>query len=222
VRALVIADGAPPDRAALDRAWPGWDDGVELVVAADGGARHAAALGRSIDRWVGDGDSLGSDGVAALRAAGVPVRLVPVDKDESDTELAVLEAVEAGANDVTIVGALGGARFDHGLANVTLLDAPALAGRQARLLEPGTRVSMLRGPSTIVLEGQAGDVVTLLPLGDDADGVTTEGLRYPLADETLSAGRTRGLSNVRLVGRSRVSLRGGRLLVVETPVTLLE
>lgn len=222
MRALVIADGAPPDRAALDRAWPGWDDGVELVVAADGGARHAAALGRSIDRWVGDGDSLGSDGVAALRAAGVPVRLVPVDKDESDTELAVLEAVEAGANDVTIVGALGGARFDHGLANVTLLDAPALAGRQARLLEPGTRVSMLRGPSTIVLEGQAGDVVTLLPLGDDADGVTTEGLRYPLADETLSAGRTRGLSNVRLVGRSRVSLRGGRLLVVETPVTLLE
>jgi thiamine pyrophosphokinase len=220
VRALVIADGAPPDRAALDRAWPGWDDGFELVVAADGGARHAAALGRSIDRWVGDGDSLGSDGVAALRAAGVPVRLVPVDKDASDTELAVLEAVDLGADDITIVGALGGARFDHGLANVTLLDAPALVGRQARLLEPGARVSLLHGPSTIVLEGQAGDLVTLLPLGDDADGVTTDGLRYPLADETLSAGRTRGLSNVRLVGRSRISLRDGRLLVVETPATL--
>jgi len=222
VRALVIADGAPPDRAALDRAWPGWDDGLELVVAADGGARHAAALGRSIDRWVGDGDSLGSDGVAALRAAGVPVRLVPVDKDASDTELAVLEALDLGADDVTIVGALGGARFDHGLANVTLLDAPALVGRQARLLEPGARVSLLHGPSTIVLEGQAGDLVTLLPLGDDADGVTTEGLRYPLADETLSAGRTRGLSNVRLVGRSRISIHGGRLLIVETPATLSE
>ena len=222
MRALVIADGAPPDRAALDRAWPGWDDGLELVVAADGGARHAAALGRSIDRWVGDGDSLGSDGVAALRAAGVPVRLVPVDKDASDTELAVLEALDLGADDVTIVGALGGARFDHGLANVTLLDAPALVGRQARLLEPGARVSLLRGPSTTVLEGQAGDLVTLLPLGDDADGVTTEGLRYPLADETLSAGRTRGLSNARLAGRSRISIRGGRLLVVETPATLSE
>ena len=220
MRALVIADGAPPDRAALDRAWPGWDDGLELVVAADGGARHAAALGRSIDRWVGDGDSLGSDGVAALRAAGVPVRLVPVDKDASDTELAILEAVDAGADDITIVGALGGARFDHGLANVTLLDAPALVGRQARLLEPGARVSLLRGPSTIALEGQAGDIVTLLPLGDDADGVTTEGLRFPLANETLPAGRTRGLSNERLVGRSRIALRIGRLLVVETPVTL--
>ena len=222
MRALVIADGAPPDRAALDRAWPGWDDGLELVVAADGGARHAAALGRSIDRWVGDGDSLGSDGVAALRAAGVPVRLVPVDKDASDTELAVLEALDLGADDITIVGALGGARFDHGLANITLLDAPALVGRQARLLEPGARVSLLRGPSTTVLEGQAGDLVTLLPLGDDADGVTTEGLRYPLADETLSAGRTRGLSNARLAGRSRISIRGGRLLVVETPATLSE
>jgi len=222
VRALVIADGAPPDRAALDRAWPGWDNGVELVVAADGGARHAAALGRSIDRWVGDGDSLSSDGVAALRAAGVPVRLVPVDKDASDTELAVLEAVDLGADDITIVGALGGARFDHGLANVTLLDARALVGRQARLLEPGARVSLLHGPSTIVLEGQAGDVVTLLPLGDDADGVTTEGLRYPLANETLSAGRTRGLSNVRTAPVVNISLRDGRLLVVETPATLSE
>ena len=78
--ALILADGDAPSPAALDRAWPGWDEGIDLVIAADGGARHAASLGRTIDLWVGDGDSLGADGVEALRAAGVPVELAPVDR----------------------------------------------------------------------------------------------------------------------------------------------
>ena len=56
--AVVLADGAAPTRLALDTAWPGWDDGVDLVVAADAGARHATALGLRLDRWVGDGDSI--------------------------------------------------------------------------------------------------------------------------------------------------------------------
>jgi thiamine pyrophosphokinase len=54
--ALVLADGSVGDRIELDRAWPGWDDDLDLVVAADGGARHAARVGLRLDRWVGDGD----------------------------------------------------------------------------------------------------------------------------------------------------------------------
>jgi thiamine pyrophosphokinase len=228
MRALVLADGGRPDRAALDAAWPGWDEDLELVIAADGGARHAAALGRRIDRWVGDGDSLGDAGLAALQADGVPIDRAPADKDESDTELAVLVAVAAGADDVTIVGALGGARIDHALANVALLGGPALAGRRARLLDGSARVSLLVSrsagaegePATAVLEGRPGDLVTLLALGEDARGVTTTGLRFPLADEDLAAGRTRGLSNVRTGRRATVSVRLGRLLIVEVPATL--
>lgn len=220
MRALVIADGGQPDRAALDAAWPGWDDDLAIVIAADGGARHAAALNRRIDRWVGDGDSLGEEGLAALRAAGTPIELAPTDKDESDTELAVLAAVAAGADDVTIVGALGGPRVDHALANVTLLAAPALADRAARLLDPAARVTLVVGPATAGLDGRVGDLVSLVPIGDDAQGVTTTGLRFRLADEDLAAGRTRGLSNVRTAPHASVSLRRGRLLLVETPATL--
>lgn len=220
MRALVIADGAPPDRAALDLAWPGWDLDIELVVAADGGARHAAALGRTIDRWVGDGDSLGAEGVAALRAAGIPVRLEPEDKDASDTELAVLEAIGAGADDVTIVAALGGPRLDHALANVLLLDLPPVRRGAARILDRDARVSLLAAPTTGEFAGRVGDLVTLLPLGGEAGGVTTVGLRFPLADDILRVGRTRGLSNVRTAAVATVSLGTGRLLVIETPATL--
>ena len=63
-RAIVLADGAAPTRAQLDAAWPGWDAGIALVVAADGGARHATALGLRVDRWVGDGDSIDPDDLA--------------------------------------------------------------------------------------------------------------------------------------------------------------
>ena len=220
MHALVIADGAEPDRSGLDRAWPAWDRDIGLVIAADGGARHAAALGLKIDRWVGDGDSLGLDGVEALRQAGVPVELAPQDKDESDTELAITAAAAAGASEVTIVGALGGPRVDHALANALLLAHPRLRGRRARILDAAARISLLSGPARAVLEGRQGDLVSLLPVAGDATGVTTYGLKFGLEGGVLEAGRTRGLSNVRTAEVARVELAAGRLLIVESPATL--
>jgi thiamine pyrophosphokinase len=219
-RALVLADGEPVTRRGLDAAWRGWSDGGGFVVAADGGARLARDLGLAIDLWVGDGDSLPGDELDELRAAGVPIELVPADKDESDTELAVLAAVARGATDITILGGLGGPRIDHALANVTLLAHPALADCAARILSDRARVVLLTGPATVELLGAAGDLVSLLPLGGDVEGVTTGDLRFPLRDERLEAGRGRGLSNVRLTAAARVNLRKGRLLVVETPARL--
>jgi thiamine pyrophosphokinase len=219
-RALVLADGEPVTSRGLDAAWPGWSDGGGFVVAADGGARLARDLGLAIDLWVGDGDSLRGDELEELRGAGVPIELVPADKDESDTELAVLAAVNRGATDITILGGLGGPRVDHALANVALLAHPALAGATARILSDRARVRLLSGPASLELRGAAGDLVSLFPLGGDAEGVTTEKLRFPLSDERLEAGRARGLSNVRLTDVARVRLRKGRLLVVETPARL--
>ena len=217
IRALLLADGAAPTRAGLDRAWPGWDAGVGLVIAADGGARLAGPLGLRVDRWVGDADSVDPTTLDALRAAGVPVEMVATEKDESDTELALLAAVAAGATDVTILGAIGGARFDHALANVGLLAHPVLAGIPARLLDDATRVTLLVGPATATLDGRPGDLVSLLPFDTAVTGVTTSGLRYALAGEPLPSGPARGLSNVRTTARATVTTRAGRLLIVETP-----
>ncbi|HZC33331.1 MAG TPA: thiamine diphosphokinase [Candidatus Bathyarchaeia archaeon] len=217
--ALILADGAVPEPAALDRSWPGWDEGIDLVIAADGGARHAAALGRPIDLWVGDGDSLGAAGIEALRAAGVPIELARVDKDESDTELAIVAAARAGASRVTILGALGGARVDHGLANVWLLAHQALAGRDVALVDDAARIRLLSA-GRHDLGGRIGDLVSLFPFGGDAGGMTTRGLRYPLTDEGLRSGPARGLSNVRDAADAAITVGSGQVLVVEIAATL--
>ena len=226
MKALIVADGDVPARAALDAAWPGWADGAGLVVAADGGALGAERLGLPIDLVVGDMDSLGPEALARLRDAGIEVQVAPAAKDESDTELAVLAALARGADALAIVGAFGGARLDHALANIGLLDLPALAGRSIELLDASTRVTALRAPDAAgrpvrrELGGRPGTLVSLLPFGGDAAGVTTEGLGYPLDDETLHFGPARGLSNLRLAHDAAVTLRQGFLLIVESPATL--
>jgi thiamine pyrophosphokinase len=226
MQVVVIADGAVGSRAALDATWPGWLSTDALVVAADGGARHAPGLGLGIDRWVGDGDSLGEAGVAELVAAGIPVDRFPPDKDQSDTELAIVAALERRPSAITILGALGGPRVDHALANLTLLSMPALAGVDVRIVAVDARVRLLQAAASsgsaarLDLEGRIGDLVTLLPIGGDVVGVSVSGLAFPLAEETLREGLTRGLSNRRTVSTATVALRSGRLLVVETPATL--
>ena len=227
--ALILADGDPPDPAALDRAWPGWSDGIDLIVAADGGAAYADSLGLGpIDLWVGDGDSLSPAALEALRRAGVPVELAAADKDESDTELAVLAALDRGATRLTILGAFGGPRLDHALANVLLLGHRRLVDRTAVLLSSAARLRLIRAPgpdgglATLSLSGRPGDLVSLLPFAGPAGGVTTSGLQYALSADTLEVGPARGLSNVRLEPTATVSLKVGSLLVVETPATLSE
>lgn len=227
MKALVVADGDVPARAALDAAWPGWSDGVGLVVAADGGADRALAIGLAVDLLVGDMDSLPAARVDAFRDRGTEIVRVPAEKDESDTELALLAALERGATAVVVLGAFGGPRLDHGLANVGLLAMPALAAIDVALLDDRTRVTALAAPgpdgATVSRElaGRPGDLVSLLPLGATAAGVTTAGLRYALADEPLEPGPARGLSNVREASVARVSLRGGFLVVVETVAGIL-
>ena len=186
IRALILAGGASPHRPGLDAAWPGWDRDLDVVIAADAGALLAAPLGLSLDLIVGDGDSLGEEALAAFIEQGVAVERAPIDKDSSDTELALVAAAVSGATDLVVVGAFGG-RLDHALANIWILAHPRLAGRTVALLDDRTRVRLLTAPAAgsptrtaVALAGRAGDLVTLLPLDGPATGVTTRRRSTPI------------------------------------------
>jgi thiamine pyrophosphokinase len=184
--------------------------GADLVIAADGGSDHLARWGIAPHIVIGDLDSLGSD--APLDASRVERH--PRDKDQTDTELAIDRAIAAGADEVVVVGALGGPRVDHALANTLLL---AREGRPARirLVRGPMSVRLLRAGERLVLGGAAGELVSLLAVGGDAEGIRTEGLRYPLRGETLRMGSSRGVSNEIDASGAAVSLGSGALLVIE-------
>ncbi len=214
MNALIVADGDIPVRADVDRLLA--PDGADLVVAADGGALKARALGFRPDVVVGDADSLPHAALDELRADGVDVIVHPAAKDESDTELAVREALARGATTLTVIGAFGGARLEHTIANLLLLAMPELIGRDARLADGASVVRLLEPGPALTIHGRRGDFVSLLPLAPRVEGVITDGLEFPLRDEALTQGPARGLSNVMTGDSATVSLRAGRLLVVHT------
>ncbi len=216
---LVVADGDvdPSLSTALATTVP--DAETVTIIAADGGAAHVLAAGLVPDVVVGDFDSLAAGERARLEDLGVELRGARPDKDESDMELCLLAALEAGATRVTVVGALGLVRPEHSVANLLLLADPRLDGLDVAIVGRGSRITRTgtaEGPGAAELEGQTGDFVSLFPLGEAVEGVTTSGLRFPLSNETLTLGPSRGLSNELLDRHARVTSRRGRLLVVHS------
>jgi len=184
-----------------------------VVVAADSGVDHALALGLRVDVAVGDFDSVTPAGLDEARAGGARVESHPSAKDHTDLELALEAAVATGAGTITVVGGDGGRR-DHLFANLLVLAAPRFAAPTITAYLGATRVHVVHGGRRRPITGEPGELVTLLPVHGDAAGVRTEGLRYPLANETLPAGTSRGVSNVLERSPASVAVSAGTVVVV--------
>jgi thiamine pyrophosphokinase len=184
-----------------------------FVVAADGGLRLAGPLGLRADLVVGDLDSVDPAALAAAEDRGTRVERHPADKDRTDLALALDAAVAAGVRRITVVGGAGG-RADHLLANWLLLASDAYAGCEMRAWSASARTDVVRAGRTTHLAAPVGSLVSLLPAHGAAHGVRTTGLRYPLDDEELLPGSSRGVSNVVEAPDATVALTGGVLLAV--------
>jgi thiamine pyrophosphokinase len=178
------------------------------VIAADSGFDHARGLGVAVDLVVGDLDSISPEG---LTLAGV-IEKHPSDKDATDLAIALDAALREGATTVCVVGG-GGGRIDHFLANAALLASAEYRDVSLTWLPGNALISVVR--DRIELSGATGDLVSLLPYGGRAAGVTTTGLRWPLHEAELAPGTSRGVSNQMIDRTATVQLREGTLLVVQ-------
>ena len=185
--------------------------GADLLIAADAGAHAVQAVGLLPHLLVGDFDSIDDETRRAFSEAGVETLILPVAKDETDSEVALRVAVERGARSITVYGALGGPRLDHLLGMVLLLTAERLRRIDVRLVDANQELLLAGGDR--IITGRTGDLVSLLPLTPVVEGIHTEGLLYPLHDEALRQGMTRGVSNEMVGPRARVTHGSGHLLL---------
>ncbi|HEY8346108.1 MAG TPA: thiamine diphosphokinase [Symbiobacteriaceae bacterium] len=210
MRAVVFSAGQVHDYGRIRRLIGSPD----LVICADGGVRHALALGLTPTLVLGDFDSAGPVLTAEVSARGIPIHRVPADKDQTDTHLALEEALARGATEVYLVGATG-SRLDHTLSNLLLL--PDLIARAAitvldghniiRLLQPGGRLTVEALPEAYL---------SLIPLTPEVRGVVAEGVKWPLSGATLRWGESLGVSN-RIVGQAAmIAVEEGYLLVIQS------
>jgi thiamine pyrophosphokinase len=204
--AIVVIGGDPPDPRVVDRLPTG-----VTVIAADSGLDHAVALGLSTDVVIGDLDSVSAEAVEHAADAGTIVHRHDPDKDATDTELAIEAAIASGHTHLVIVSG-GGGRLDHLLGSLMLLARP-LDGRIEAWI--GTaHVDVVHGPGSVDVDAASGAVVSLVPLGGVARGITTTGLRWSLADDDLDWRATRGISNELLTDTATVSVATGTLAVI--------
>jgi thiamine pyrophosphokinase len=211
MRAVIIAGGQTEDQG-----WQRWVRAGDWIIGADGGAARALGWGLVPDLVIGDMDSLPDAAHAALVAQGCRFVEHPRAKDETDLELALEYAVQEGAREIVVLGALGG-RLDHTLANVFLLALPSLAGVPVRIAERDQEARLVRGGESVELAGIPGDLVSLVPLGGDVRGVSTRGLAWALQGDTLRFGSSRGVSNEMISGEAGIQVGEGLLLVVHGP-----
>lgn len=187
----------------------------DLIVCADGGLRHAMAIGLRPHVVLGDFDSLGHVEREFLQKEAGSIRLLryPVEKDKTDGHLAVEYALRAGVKEILMFGGLGG-RFDHTLGNLLLAWICLARGVPLQIVGQKQYVSMLKGPDRAEIRGKARDYVSLLPLTPTVIGVTTQGLYYPLDDAILYLGDTRGISNELVANIGSVEVRDGVLFIL--------
>lgn len=214
MRAIVFINGIVEDYALVQC----WLRPTDYWVAADGGVNHCLALGRNPHALIGDLDSVDEAVVRRLADEGVQVERYPVTKDQTDLELALDFALKAGANEILLIGALGG-RLDQMLANVLIL-AQRTWPATVQLVEGQQLAQLIPLNEIVTLAAGIGDTVSALPLSDQVTGITYTGMRYPLTNHTLHFGSTRGISNEVSATPATVRITAGRLLIVQTLTTI--
>ena len=179
----------------------------DVVICADGGFNHASEYGIHANFVIGDMDSVKVD------ITGENTRIYPTKKDFTDSELAVELAFEEGCDEIILL-AMTGTRLDHTIANICLLKRIAERGAKGVIIDKKNTIYYIK--DRVCLDGLFGKTVSLIPLNGDLTGVSNSGLMYPLNNETVYYGATRGISNEVISDEADITVSGGEGIVVVT------
>lgn len=185
---------------------------TNYIICADGAAEYLRYLNTCPNILVGDLDSINEETLNWINENKVKVERFPVKKDMTDTELAVEFALKQNPSRIVIVGATG-SRLDHSLSNIMLLYKINGMGIDAAIVDELNYVAITKG--LLKLNCEIGQTLSLIPIGGDAEGVSIEGLEYPLINSRIKMGSSLGISNKSIKDEVIISVRDGSLLVIK-------
>lgn len=204
---LIISGGDAPGNALIQSRAAD----ARTIIAADRGAEYCLKAGVIPDIAVGDMDSITAESLEKLRSHGVKILRYSTHKDQTDTFLALDEAIRCGASRVEMLAALGD-RLDHTLANIHLLYHALSRGIHAVILSETRRIFLVDSVCTI--EGSEGATLSVLPLTMSVRGIYLSGFQYELTDATMEIGNPYGVSNAITSDRAEIRVGDGILIIV--------
>ena len=203
-RAVILS--AVPVAAALGR----YVQRGDFIVACDAGYRNAARLGLQPDLIVGDFDS------APRPKTAQETIVLPHVKDDTDTQYAAHWLLEQGYDEITLLGALGGARLEHTLANLATGLYLAKNGVSVLLADERSELRFLTPSRALVLAHHDWKFLSLFPMEGTLTGVCLRGVKYRLEDAVLTNRVPLGVSNEFAAPEAEISLTQGILMIAQT------
>ena len=188
--------------------------GDDLVIAADCGYSNAKATGTEPSVVIGDFDSFEGKAPEDVLPKETEILRVPAEKDATDTQLAVGLALERGADELVIIGSLGG-RIDHALSNISLLEDLANSGVHASMTDGQNRIRYIRSTSYLIAKSHF-TYLSVIAADSVVKGVTIEGCKYPLKNAKLNRGFQYAVSNEIEGNCAFISVKKGGIYLIES------
>lgn len=205
--ALIIANGDEVDKISLKNM------NIDYVICADGGLEKAEKLQVVPDLILGDFDSVNGDVLEKYKKSNSEIMKFPAEKDFTDMELSIETAVKKGFKDIVLVGATGGPRLDHSLANMMLLEKYYQLGINIIIIDNNNKIQIVADNCNMLLNKKEGSFVSLIPLTENISGLTLEGFKYPLDRVVVKRGSTLCVSNEIILDKGRIILESGTALL---------
>ena len=205
---LIVSGGYPPSEKMLKS----YMEQADVLIGVDGAADFFEDIGITADILLGDFDTADVKNVDAQKNSGAKIVRLEPKKNETDTEAAVKLAINGGADDIVLLGAVG-SRMDHTMSNIALLKLAFDSGVSIKIHNKNNEIFVCK--NSFEIENRKGETVSILPLVGDIH-VTARGLVYPLEDLLLAVGSSRGVSNIVKDSLADLKIRDGYALVMFT------
>lgn len=184
-----------------------------LIIGVDGGVHHLRKLGIKPDILLGDFDSILKEDYEDYYKAGIEILKYPKEKNATDTEIAVDEAIKRDCKQIIVIGGTG-SRLDHSLANIFLLRKILDKDIKGMIVNKYNEIHLVK--DSININFEEGYKLSLLPVTDRVEGITTKGLYYELDNYSINLGSSRGVSNEFIADNAKISIKKGLLLVIKS------